>query len=244
MGKASSSKKVARAARTGRARSRRRSGTSLVWPVSLAVIVVLGTFLVVISRDDTRAEAEPPRLGDHWHAALGFYVCDSFLPAQGEFENPQGYHSHGDGLIHLHPTSSEVTGRRATLGKYLELSDIEFSESRIEVPGTPAKENGDRCAGKPGRVQVKVNGRIVRDDPFDTRIKDGMIIAVAFAPRGAQIPDPPSVGNLAAPSDVPGSTLVPQATLPPTSEVTGTTGAPVTTVAPAESTAPPTTGGP
>ena len=244
MGKASSSTKVARAARTGRARSRRRSGTSLVWPVSLAAIVVLGTFLVIISRDDTRAEAEPPRLGDHWHAALGFYICNSFLPAQAEFANPQGYHSHGDGLIHLHPTSSEVTGKRATLGKYLELSDIDFSETGFEVPGTPGRENGDKCGDKAGRVRVKINGKVVTEDPFDTKIEDGMIITVAFVPQGERIPDPPSVGNLAAPSDVPGSTLVPQATLPPTSEVTGTTEAPGTTVAPEASTAPPTTGGP
>jgi hypothetical protein len=238
MGKASSGKKVARAARTGRARSRRRSGSSLVWPLSLTVVVILGVILVVVSRqEEGQAEAEPPTLTDHWHSALGFFVCDKFLPPQPEFENSQGMHSHGDGLIHLHPHSSEVTGKRATLGKYFQLSGVKFSATSLEVPGAPTKKNGDKCGSKPGRVQLKVDGRIVKPDPGAVRLKQGMIITAAFVPKGTKIPDPPSAANLANPSDTPGGTTTPSISLPPV------TGVPATTAAPA-STAPPTTGGP
>jgi hypothetical protein len=206
MGKASSTKKVARAAKAaGGKAARRRSASSWLWPGSLVVVVLLGLSLIVISRGQSRPDEEnvPPTFGDHWHAALAFYDCEGFLPPQSAFENPQGLHSHGDGLIHLHPFSNEVTGNQATLGKYLDLSDITLTSSRLNVPGRPTRENGDRCGTKPGKVQVKVNDQIILGDPRNVKLADQMRITVAFAPEGKEIPDPPWVAALAAPSDLP-----------------------------------------
>ena len=77
MGKASSSKKVARAARAG---GRVSSGQprSLLFPGVLSLVVVLGIALVVFARQDRLDQdlGGVPQLGDHIHQAFGVYVCD------------------------------------------------------------------------------------------------------------------------------------------------------------------------
>jgi hypothetical protein len=215
VGKASSSKKVARASRTARAKGRRQSTASLAWPVTLGALVLLGLALVLVSRDTGTAEAEPPVRGDHWHAALGFDICGQFLPPDAEFENVQGLHSHGDGLIHLHPQSSAVTGKKATLAKYIELAGGKLTDTELKPPGGDTKGNGDRCGDKPGKVQVAVDGKRV-DRPTEVRLRDQQRITVAFLPEGAEIPEPPSAAGLASPSDLGGQPGV-QPELPPQS---------------------------
>src|SRR6267143_397326 len=129
MGKASSGKKVARAARAGGGISRRRSG-SWGFTAFITTVVVLGTFLVVFSRGQNNADASAPKVNhDHWHAAIGFYVCGKFLPNQPTFDNAEGLHTHGDGLIHIHPFITTAAGRKATLGKYLKLAGDKVTDT-------------------------------------------------------------------------------------------------------------------
>src|SRR3546814_12267381 len=79
MGKASSAKKVARAARAG---GRVSSGQprSLLFPATLTVVAVLGVSLVVYARAERLAEDREafPQPGDHIHAAYGVNVCGEF----------------------------------------------------------------------------------------------------------------------------------------------------------------------
>src|SRR4051794_4648834 len=111
MGKASSSKKQARAARTGRGRTK-RAGARGAWllPGVMAGVVVLGTMGVVFSKGENSASAgERPRIaaagraGDHWHAAYAFYLCDKFTPPVSSQTDPVGIHTHGEGVIHSLP---------------------------------------------------------------------------------------------------------------------------------------------
>ena len=82
MGKASSAKKVARAARAG---GTRRPGQrrNLGFPILIAAVVVIGVSLVVFARSNREATAAPRSQAneesDHWHAALGVYQCDHFI---------------------------------------------------------------------------------------------------------------------------------------------------------------------
>src|SRR3546814_15880028 len=71
MGKASSAKKVARAARAG-GRTSAREPRSLLFPASLVIVVLLGVSLVVYARAERRAEdlAAFPQLGDPIHPAV------------------------------------------------------------------------------------------------------------------------------------------------------------------------------
>ena len=216
MGKASSAKKVARAARTGGGRTRRGS-TSWAWPAVMAIVVVLGTAGIVYSRDQRQPDTSRPlaasagRAGDHWHAAIGYYICGEFAPNLPEGSDPLGIHGHGDNVVHIHPFGSSAAGKRARLEIYFDTIDVEVSDDFIELPGQDRKSNGDSCESGEGTVQTKVwdsrdpadEGRIVPGDPRDIRPQDGQLITIAFVPEGTDIPRPPSADTLDNLSDVP-----------------------------------------
>jgi hypothetical protein len=193
-----------------------------VWPAVLGLVVALGIALVVASASSSdNADDVPPRLNtggsddDHWHAAFGEYVCGEQLPAVPDFGDPDGIHTHADGLIHIHPFSTKVTGDRAVLGVYLKAAGIKVSETSLELPQRDKLENGDECPdGKKGKVQLVVRtigdggeGKVVPGDPNDLKLEQGQIITLAFMPEGAEIPPPPAdrISRLLDPGDLPQS---------------------------------------
>jgi hypothetical protein len=254
MGKASSGKKVARAARAGGGLTRRRN-TSYGYPTFIAVVVIIGIALIAFSRHEVRASAAPvsaptkdnsaPRLGDHWHAAYGFYICGKWQANTPQFENTQGIHTHGDGIIHIHPFSlgkrNPFTGKNANLGAYMELAKGRVTSQQIKVPAGTKKVNGDKCSGKTGEVIVKTwkkgepvdAGQIYTGNPEKLKLEDQMLITIAFMPKGSKIPQPPSASTLDNLSDVTApTTTVPAGTTPtapPTTATPATTAAPATT---------------
>jgi hypothetical protein len=252
MGKASAGKKVARVARTGGGRTR-KGGTSWAWPASMAVVVVLGVTLIVVSRSSGPASATPPQpRKDHWHAAIGFNVCGEFLPPITEDSDPLGIHTHHDGVIHIHPFVSRAAGARATLGVYLETVKATVTRSRIDLPNGSAKKNGDKCDGRAGKVRMRVwdtrspddQGREYEGEPASLRLKDSQLITVAFLPEGAEIPKPPSEAELDRLTDVAPSAqppLVPEETPTETPAPEPGTEAPASPpgASPAPGTAPP-----
>ena len=87
------------------------------FPVMVALVVVLGALLVFWARTDREATSAP-RVGDHWHSAYDVYVCDTFRSKIVLETDPNGIHSHGDGLIHIHPFNKLASGRDAVLGEF------------------------------------------------------------------------------------------------------------------------------
>lgn len=246
MGKASSSKKVARAARTGGGRTTKGSSTSWFWPVFIGIVVVLGTAGIVYSKDQRQPDNSHPRVGgagvaqDHWHAALGIDICGTFAPNITDETDPSGIHTHGDGIVHIHPASVVAAGRRATLGVFFDAVKAKVSSSQIRLPGQAGKANGDKCGDKPGEVQVRTwpnrgpdtPGVPYKGNPADLRPKDGELITIAFLPTGTKnedIPRPPSASQLDKLNDV-GPTAT-STTVPGT----GTTGSTVPGAAPPDS---------
>ena len=95
MGKASSAKKVQRAAKaaaSSRGASERRE---LGFPLAVLAVVILGIGLVVGARAN-REPAAPPRIGDHWHSAYSIYDCGEEVSFWQSAADPDGIHSHGD----------------------------------------------------------------------------------------------------------------------------------------------------
>jgi hypothetical protein len=190
-----------------------------MWYGAMTMVMALGIFLIWSSREDltNRAAAEPPTLSDHWHAAIGFYACDEFLPSlPDKHGDAVGIHSHADGLIHIHPKSKRASGDRATLSVFLEEVDVELEEDRLEIPGRKAFENGGKCGDKRAEVQVvswdtpdDATSTRVEADPGALRLKDSQVITVAFAPEGTEIPKPPTAAKVFDPGDVPGATPSP-----------------------------------
>jgi hypothetical protein len=226
MGKASQNKKVARAARTGGGRTAKRGSRSgLMFPAVIGVVVVLGILLVVMSRSDRGVvTVGVPTLTDHVHDAYGIYICDEFqAPLVDVLQDPLGIHTHGDGLIHIHPTSSNATGRRAIFQHFADDTGLKLTATSIELPNGTKRENGDKCGDEAAELQVAIwdnpndeSPTMYEGDPNEiplrTTLEDDRVIVLAFVPPGTEIPKPPSVTELEAPSDL----------VPPTVPVTPT----------------------
>ena len=223
MGKASSAKKVARAARAGQTASsseRRELG----FPITIAVIVVLGVLLVGWARTQRDASAAPT-ISDHWHSAYGIYDCTT-----GEFQDPildesdaDGIHTHGDGLIHIHPFNSSATGDNATMGVFLDVIGASITEEAISFPDRDELQAGVECDGEEAIIQVlrfdadntDIAPEVITSDFDDIKFrKNREAFTIALAPPGADLALPPTVGvslDTVSPTDlVPGETYDPE----------------------------------
>jgi hypothetical protein len=216
MGKASSAKKVARAARAG-GRSSAGRQRNLLFPGVIGAIVLLGSALVWYAADDRKGDTSiPPVVGeDHWHAAYGIYICGEWQPDIPEFENTTGIHTHGDGVIHIHPFSQSGAGENATLGTFLEDTDVKLSDDQLtigknELPDGAKtwKEGEDQCDGKDAELVVaqwedvsdeNAKPALLTSGLKDIRFRgDGEGYTIAFMPEGdTDIPKPPTAANLA-----------------------------------------------
>jgi hypothetical protein len=215
MGKASSAKKVARAARAGGGRVKGLRQRNLLFPGAIGAIVVLGGALVGYSWNDRQDEAssEPPVMNqDHWHSAYGVYVCDHFVNSASETESPEGIHSHGDNVIHIHPFSAAAAGDNATLGVFfteLAKGGFELSNDELTVDGETYTEGEDQCDGEDAELvvaqwkDVETSDRdpaLITRDFDDIRFRDdGEGYTIAFVPedRTDDIPKPESAAQLA-----------------------------------------------
>lgn len=217
MGKASSSKKVARAARAGGRRSSSARQRDLLFPGVIGVIILLGVALIAFAANDRKSATNVPPVvnQDHWHAAFGIDICGEFQPAVPEFESPIGIHTHGDGVIHIHPFSQSGAGENATLGTFLEDTDVKLSDSELtigknELPDGAKtwKEGEDQCDGKDAELVV-AQWENVSDESADPALLtgglddirfrgDGEGYTIAFMPKGdTDIPKPQTAANLA-----------------------------------------------
>ncbi len=155
--KRSSSRKVARAAR---ARRSFRDRPKLGFPALIFAICVAGTLLVAYARGERSeavANAEPPRPSDHWHAAYGIYVCDHFLvpfPQEPPGQDKTGIHTHGDGIIHIHPFGSGAAGFNARLGVWAETIGMKLGNDWFTGSDGVEYRNGYDCNGEPANVYV------------------------------------------------------------------------------------------
>jgi hypothetical protein len=208
--------RYARAQARARYRKPKRRGGSFGWNVGIAVVAILGVALLAVTVINRRDEAvAAPRAGnpatgeagDHWHASLDVYVCNQWLsiPApefHSKAENPDvnvGIHSHGDGLIHIHPFNSSESGKNATLGRFLEYGGWSVSSDSFDLwdgaDGAPVREkNGDNCrladgSEQKGTLTWYVDGKKRSGNPADYQPKNGDQVALVFAPAGTKLAD-------------------------------------------------------
>lgn len=237
MGRASSSKKVARAASTGGGRTA-RGARPVVWYAAIVVVVLLGVSGIVFSRAERREElaagadgSAPVANVDHWHAAFGIYLCDSFAPKITNERDPKGIHTHADGIIHIHPFVRSAAGKNATLEVFMDAIDMTLNDDELEVPGGKSYKSGDtKCGDETGVVQVKVNDEVITENVNKVRLKDQDLVTIAFAPKDAVLPEPPSAADLARLNPETEQIEPATETTTPAAEGEGAT----TTVAPAE----------
>ncbi|HJL77076.1 MAG TPA: hypothetical protein QF417_07390 [Acidimicrobiales bacterium] len=197
MARGDSGRKVARAAQAG-ASGGTGERRALGFPLALALVVVLGVSLVAFARSGREATAAP-RLGDHWHTAYDIYVCDTYRGKIVNENDPNGIHTHGDGLMHIHPFNSLASGKNATIGEFFRSFGGMIDDTSIRLDTGETITEGFDCGGEPTVLKV---ARFDAQDRFRAPqvITEGLdavryfknleAITVAFVPEGVEPPLP------------------------------------------------------
>lgn len=216
MARSAAAKKVAKAASAGGSGRSFRPRRDILFPAAMLLVVLLGVVLILVARNErsSNAPAGPPRLGDHWHSLYAIYDCDEFILDlyPNDVDDQSGIHTHGDGLIHIHPFHTGVTGQFATVGAFMREIEFELTDSRIELPdGTILDESGEGCASPdpdsddPDIAEPGAELRIMRwetlqaekalaftEDLRDVRfLDDGQIFVFAFVHPSVENADVP-----------------------------------------------------
>lgn len=145
------------------------------WKLAGGAAILGVALLTVLDRGDTL-----PTTQSHWHADYSIEICGKTLRPQAA--SPGDVHTHGDGLIHIHPSSYRTAGENANLGRFFASFGGTLRESLLDVPGVGTYRNGDRCGnGERGRLAVYVDGDPIRD-PRAYVPQDGDDIRVVFGP--------------------------------------------------------------
>jgi len=218
-----------------RRRSRKPKHTRSKTPMTIAVVIIVAVFgfgiWAAIQQRAANAKAAPkPPVGstpgDHWHAFIGVDVCGTWLDNAPEFEQISstrnaGIHSHGDGLMHIHPFQVDESGKNATVGKFMTYGGWKLSSDSMTLWDGKTHRNGQECpagsnyeaaaaatsttaAGADASTSTTmattaqkafivwtVNGKVQSGDPAKYRPKNGDIIAIGFLPKGVQLTEPP-----------------------------------------------------
>jgi hypothetical protein len=235
----SSTKKAARLAQKGKGKKVRFQGGT-VFPLIVAIVLVVGIGTIVYARQTVPADdSSPPTIDDHWHAAYGFFLCDTWEQLAGNLEEANtpgslrfartGVHSHDDGVIHWHPFTSSAVGKRAKLGLFLEMYGVELTNDSLKFPadqlgGKEYIEGETKCGDKDAELQVVVWDSFTDTDDGTTYIanfdnipisNNGMVFSIAFVPRDTDIPMPPWAADLVALGAADTNQTQPQGTLAP-----------------------------
>lgn len=220
MGKASSSKKVARAAGIGGGRAYRPNRPWGYFGI-IALIVVLGLVGTWVSRDRRIAQINSagetaPAVGTTWHEGYAVYICGAFVEPAPKGPDPikvPSPHDHGiesqqSGVILIQPDNRSVAGKNATLGKFATTVGMKLNAAQLQVPGGHLYQDGDTCEGKPGHVYVRefesttdkvgtlYDGKsfLPKLDPTNVPLSDNKLLTIAFVPsdKASSIPPPPA----------------------------------------------------
>jgi hypothetical protein len=234
MGTASSAKTVARAARAGGVKN--TSKRRVMFPLAVASIVIVGVLLIVVARNGFSPDAEAaPKPGDHWHAAYGFFVCDALQPPiTTSTQGLTGLHTHGDGIVHIEPSSKAYSGSKATLSAWGQAVGVQFASSSWTLPDGTKYQNGYDCNGQPAQLSVyKWNAddpnaapQVFTSDFGNIKLDvDRAAFTFAVAPEGTEVPKPdslPTLDSVGGPSGSSASTPTssPTLTVPVSSSTT------------------------
>lgn len=224
----SSAKKVARVAARSGSTGRPSAATTgpkrnWLFPLAIVALVAIGVGLIVFAKSRNsgatantaapRANLNNGKPADHWHAAFAVNVCGKELASIPEFESAEGVHTHGDGLIHIHPFELRAAGKGATMGRFWKGAELKVTDTSFKVGGTNKVYEAGKttCGSKPTELvlaywkrgitaEAKPPDQIIRKDLAKTRFTgDLAAYTLALVPKGStKIPAPSSAAKVAA----------------------------------------------
>ncbi len=168
--------------------------------MAAALVVVLGSLLVLWARTDREATSAP-RVGDHWHSVYDIYVCDSFRSKVVLETDPNGIHTHGDGLLHIHPFNKLASGRDAVLGEFFSAFGGRIDDASVVLDTGEELVEGADCGGQPTVLKVarfdaddlERDPEVVTEDLAGVRfLKNREAFTVAMVPADVVPPAPRS----------------------------------------------------
>jgi hypothetical protein len=151
----------------------------------LAAVALVASLALDMETDEGSG---PPVSGDHRHARYAFVVCDEVQPNAPFWEAGEaGVHTHGDGIIHIHPFTAAEAGREERLVKWFEYGGGVLTDDRVRLPGSDDEyADGDECAdGAEGVLQVFVTPAATGveeelEDWGDYIPQDGDLVVIYF----------------------------------------------------------------
>ena len=78
--------------------------------------------VAVLLLDGVFSSDSGPTVGDHWHAPYQVIVCGQPQAPIEEFAHTSGIHTHGDGIMHLHPLTAQGEGSGASVAAFFKNS--------------------------------------------------------------------------------------------------------------------------
>lgn len=152
-----------------------------------------------------------PDAGDHWHAAYAIYVCDEFLDPFTSENDPNGIHSHADGLIHIHPFNNATQDSGATFATFLDAVGWDFEPGNIGARDGSVRF-GDGSCGE-GEMRTTLTYRAGTDTTSPPLVLEGDDMFDAFFPTDVGIW---VLSHLPAPFRLP---LIPETRVTPLEEI-------------------------
>ena len=138
---------------------------------------------------------------DFWTAALGVDICGTWLANAPAFALDTGVHSHGDGLVYVHPFTPAEAGDKATLGLFLQRGGWEASADRLRLWDGTEHRSGTACPdGRPATVRWFVDGVEQQGDPSAFRPRNGQVIVLSFSADAGPPGPPPQMQALYLPA--------------------------------------------
>ena len=168
------------------------------FPLAVGLVVVLGSLLVLWARSDREATSAP-RVGDHLHSAYDVYVCDDFRSKIVVETDPNGIHTHSDGLIHIHPFNKLASGKDATMGQFFNAFGGRIDDDSVVLDTGETLTADIDCNGQPAVVKVarfdaddmERDPEVLTEDLANVRfLKDREAFTIALVPADVEPPAP------------------------------------------------------